>query len=75
MRKRLKALFYQVVDLHIEHEVNYATRNRVLLGQLGVNHHLVQLLVVEEHDDLYQIVHTMEVLLLCAMVRIKIVSI
>ena len=57
------------MDLQFEQEMNHATHNRVLPGHLGVNHHLVQLLVEEEYDNLYQLVYTMEVQLLYAMVR------
>ena len=57
------------MDLQLEQEMNHATHNRVLLGHLGVNHRLVQLAVIEEHDDLYQLVHTMEVQMLYAVVR------
>ena len=45
-----------------------ATHNRVLLGHLGANLQLAQLLVVEEHDDCHQRVHTMETHQLCVIV-------
>ena len=57
------------MDLEIKQELSHATHNRVLLGHLGVNFHLVQLLVVEEVDTLYQDACTMEVQLLYAVVR------
>ena len=57
------------MDLQVEQEMSHATHNRVLLGHRGVKFHLVQLLVVEEYDELYQHVYIREVQLFYAMVK------
>ena len=60
-----------MVDQQVEQGMNPATHNPALLGHLGVNLHLVQLRVVEEHDNLHQLARTMKTLLFYAMVRTK----
>ena len=56
------------MNLQVEIEVSRVIHNRVLLGHLGMNLHLVQLLAAEEHDNLRQPVDIMEVQPLYAMV-------
>ena len=46
--------------LHFEGDLSHATHNRVLLGHLGLNLHLVQLLVAEEDERLHQLACTTE---------------
>ena len=48
--------------------------NHVRDGHLGVKLHLAHLLVVEEHDNLCQCVHTMEVHRHCVMVFITVIE-
>ena len=48
--------------------MNHATHNHALLGHLGVNLHLVPLLVEEVHNICYQRVHILKVHHFCVMV-------